>query len=50
MTYESVNFIWGRAMNPWDKSRATGGSSGGEAALVAARCSPLGLLFFYKLN
>jgi len=43
MTIESVNFIWGRAKNPWDKTRAVGGSSGGEAGLVAARCSPLGI-------
>eukprot|EP01015_Nassula_variabilis_P022906 TRINITY_DN4237_c0_g1_i3.p1 TRINITY_DN4237_c0_g1~~TRINITY_DN4237_c0_g1_i3.p1 ORF type:complete len:394 (-),score=61.88 TRINITY_DN4237_c0_g1_i3:89-1270(-) len=35
--------IWGRAKNPWDKTRTVGGSSGGDAGLVAARCSPLAL-------
>ena len=43
MTLESVNFIWGRAKNPWDKNRTVGGSSGGEGGLIAARCSPLGI-------
>ena len=43
MTFESVNHMWGRATNPWDSTRAVGGSSGGEAAVVAGRCSPIGL-------
>mmetsp|Transcript_24722 Transcript_24722/g.21887 ORF Transcript_24722/g.21887 Transcript_24722/m.21887 type:complete len:207 (+) Transcript_24722:551-1171(+) len=43
MLPESTNFIWGRAKNPWDKTRCTGGSSGGEASMIAARCSPLGI-------
>lgn len=42
MTFESVNNMFGRAVNPWDETRATGGSSGGEAALIAGRCSPIG--------
>jgi fatty acid amide hydrolase len=29
MTYDSFNYIWGRANNPWDRTRTTGGSSGG---------------------
>lgn len=33
MTFESVNRIYGRSLNPWNKSRSVGGSSGGEAAL-----------------
>lgn len=43
MLPESANRIWGAARNPWDASRTPGGSSGGEAALVAARASPLGI-------
>jgi fatty acid amide hydrolase len=42
MTYESVNGLWGRVLNPWDKSRTAGGSSGGEGALIASRCTPIG--------
>jgi len=33
----------GRANNPWDVGRTTGGSSGGEGAAVAAGLSPLGI-------
>jgi len=40
---ETDNAIWGRTNNPWDLSRTSGGSSGGEAAIVAAGGSPLGL-------
>jgi len=40
---ESYNNIWGRAMNPWDRNRTPGGSSGGEAGLIASKCSPLGI-------
>ena len=43
MTFESVNKIWGRAENPWDKNRTPGGSSGGEGGIVASRCSLIGL-------
>lgn len=38
---ESTNRIWGRTSNPWDVSRTPGGSSGGDAALVAMGCVPL---------
>ena len=41
--FECWNGIYGRGLNPWNKSRTPGGSSGGEAGLVAARCSPIGL-------
>lgn len=41
--WESVNPLHGRTLNPHDHGRTPGGSSGGEAALIAAGGSPLGL-------
>ena len=41
--FESDNLIFGRPNNPYDLSRTAGGSSGGEAALIAACGSPFGL-------
>jgi fatty acid amide hydrolase len=41
--FESDNPLHGRTNNPWDLSRTPGGSSGGEAAVIAAGGSPLGL-------
>jgi amidase len=41
--FESDNLVFGRTNNPYDLSRTSGGSSGGEAALIAACGSPLGL-------
>jgi len=41
--FESDNLIFGRTNNPWDPGRTSGGSSGGEAALIAACGSPFGL-------
>ena len=41
--FESDNLIFGATRNPYDTSRTPGGSSGGEAALLAACGSPLGL-------
>ena len=41
--FESDNLLFGRTNNPYDLSRTSGGSSGGEAALIAACGSPLGL-------
>jgi amidase len=41
--FESDNLVYGRTVNPFDTSRTCGGSSGGEAAIVAAGASPLGL-------
>jgi fatty acid amide hydrolase len=43
VAYDSSNQIWGNVKNPWKLERTPGGSSGGEAALVATACSPLGL-------
>ena len=40
---ETVNPIFGRTNNPWNLQRTPGGSSGGEAALVSAGGSPLGM-------
>lgn len=41
--YESDNPVFGRTLNPHDATRTPGGSSGGEAALIAVGASPLGL-------
>jgi amidase len=35
--------LCGVTVNPWDRSRTPGGSSGGEAAAIATGMSPLGL-------
>jgi amidase len=35
--------LWGETVNPWDRSRTPGASSGGEAAALATGMSPLGL-------
>jgi len=42
MAAETKNKIWGEALNPWNRKKTVGGSSGGEAGLVASRCSPGG--------
>lgn len=41
--FETENVLYGRTNNPYDASRTSGGSSGGEGALVGAGASPLGL-------
>lgn len=41
--FESDNLIRGRTNNPYDPARTSGGSSGGEAALIAVGGSPFGL-------
>lgn len=41
--YESDNLIYGKTNNPYDLNRSSGGSSGGEAAIISAYGSPLGL-------
>lgn len=40
---ETHSPLFGRTNNPWDLGRTPGGSTGGEAALIAAGGSPLGL-------
>lgn len=41
--HASDNPVYGRTNNPWDVDRGPGGSSGGEAAIIAAGGSPAGL-------
>jgi amidase len=43
MIAESVNYCYGRTVNPLNRALTSGGSSGGESALIAMRGSPLGL-------
>jgi fatty acid amide hydrolase len=43
LMHECENPIFGRTDNPWNAERVPGGSSGGEAANIAAGGSPLGL-------
>ncbi|HEX6544114.1 MAG TPA: amidase family protein, partial [Ktedonobacterales bacterium] len=40
---ESDNPVYGRTNNPWNQARSSGGSSGGEGAIIAAGGSPLGI-------
>jgi amidase len=42
-SFETDNLIYGRTNNPFDTRRTPGGSSGGEAALIASGGSPFGL-------
>ncbi len=43
LIHETDNPVYGRTNNPWNLERSPGGSSGGEAAIIAAGGSPLGL-------
>ncbi|XP_054715877.1 fatty-acid amide hydrolase 2-A-like [Uloborus diversus] len=43
MWWETYNKLHGRTNNPYDTTRTVGGSSGGEAALIAAAGSVIGL-------
>lgn len=43
MAWETDNLLYGRTNNPWDVTRTAGGSSGGEAAAIAAGLSAGGV-------
>jgi amidase len=41
--WHTFSELWGATLNPWDRLRTPGGSSGGEAVAIATGMSPLGL-------
>ncbi len=41
--FETENVIYGRTQNPYDLKRTSGGSTGGDAALISSLVTPLGL-------
>lgn len=41
--FDCSNPVFGATLNPWNTERTPGGSSGGEAAMIAAGASPLGI-------
>ena len=43
LAFESDNLIYGKTNNPYNLSYTSGGSSGGEAAIIASGGSPLGM-------
>jgi Asp-tRNA(Asn)/Glu-tRNA(Gln) amidotransferase A subunit family amidase len=43
LAYETDNLLYGRTSNPWDLERTAGGSSGGEAAVIASGMSAGGI-------
>jgi Asp-tRNA(Asn)/Glu-tRNA(Gln) amidotransferase A subunit family amidase len=43
MAYETNNLLTGKTSNPWNLAYSSGGSSGGEAAAIAAGCSMGGI-------
>lgn len=42
-SFESVSNLFGSSTNPWNYTKTSGGSSGGESSLVSAYCSPMGI-------
>ncbi|MCP4700646.1 MAG: amidase [Gammaproteobacteria bacterium] len=43
LRWHTDNALWGATLNPWDHTLTPGGSSGGEAAALAAGMTPLGV-------
>jgi amidase len=43
MMSDSYNHVFGQCVNPFNRALISGGSSGGEGALVGARGSVLGI-------
>lgn len=43
LAIESSNRVYGISENPWNRKRTPGGSSGGEAAIIASKCAPIGI-------
>jgi len=43
LVFETCNPIYGTTLNPWNYDRTCGGSSGGEAALIASGGSTVGI-------
>lgn len=43
ISWHTDSELWGATVNPWDRFRTPGASSGGEAAALATGMSPLGL-------
>lgn len=42
LSINTANLVFGEAQNPNDRTRSCGGSSGGDAGLVASKCVPIG--------
>ncbi len=40
---ETFNLVYGRTLNPTNRTLGAGGSSGGEGALIAMKGSPIGI-------
>jgi Asp-tRNA(Asn)/Glu-tRNA(Gln) amidotransferase A subunit family amidase len=43
MAFECCNPLWGRTTNPWNEKYTSGGSSGGEGAILAMDGTAIGV-------